>query len=88
MIGMGSPSRIFLYRGVALMRKGFDSLAGIVRGELEDELSITFKGCDTQIITPYKALWGRQNGTPSWDRTSDLLLRRQLLCPTELLGYK
>ena len=29
-----------------------------------------------------------KNGTPSWARTSDLLLRRQLLCPTELLGCK
>ena len=37
MIGMSSPSRIFLYRGAADMRKGFDGLAGIVRGGLDDD---------------------------------------------------
>lgn len=33
MIGAVSPGRIFLYRGAAARRKGFDGLAGIVRGE-------------------------------------------------------
>lgn len=27
------------------------------------------------------------NGTDSWDRTSDLLLRRQLFCPLNYVGY-
>ena len=34
MIGIGANTRIFLYRGSADMRKGFDGLSGIVRDEL------------------------------------------------------
>ena len=37
MIGVGSPSRVFLYQGAADMRKGFDGLSGIIRGELKDD---------------------------------------------------
>ena len=37
MIGIGSPGRVFLYQGATDMRKGFDGLSGIIRGELKDD---------------------------------------------------
>ncbi len=37
MLGLTGATRIYLYRGAADMRKSFDGLSGLVRGELQGD---------------------------------------------------
>ena len=69
MIGVGSPNRIFLYRGAADMRKGFDGLSGIVRGELEadpmDGTLFVFLNRGRDMV---KALYWDRDGFALWSK--------------------
>ena len=69
MIGVGSPNRIFLYRGTADMRKGFDGLSGIVRGELEadpmDGTLFVFLNRGRDMV---KALYWDRDGFALWSK--------------------
>lgn len=69
MIGMGSPSRIFLYRGSVDMRKGFDGLAGIVRGELgDDPMNGTLFVFLNRPRNMVKALYWDRDGFALWSK--------------------
>ena len=79
MIGAVSPGRIFLYRGAADMRKGFDGLAGIVRGELEadpmDGTLFVFLNRSRDMV---KALyWDQLKAAPDAYRSEVLDARRE-----------
>jgi len=69
MIGIGANTRIFLYRGRADMRKGFDGLAGIVRDELsEDPMSGTLFIFLNKTRDKIKALYWDRDGYAMWTK--------------------
>jgi transposase len=69
MIGIGASTRIFLYRGAADMRKGFDGLAGIVRNELgEDPLNGTLFVFLNRSRDKIKALYWDRDGYAIWTK--------------------
>ena len=69
MMGISTAQRIFLYRGVTDMRKGFDGLAGIVRGELEqdpmDGTLFVFLNRGRDMV---KALYWDSDGYALWSK--------------------
>lgn len=69
MIGIGSLSRIFLYRGTTDMRKGFDGLSGIVRGELgSDPMDGTLFVFLNRPRNMVKALYWDRDGFALWSK--------------------
>jgi transposase len=81
MIGIGASSRIYLYRGAADMRKGFDGLAGIVRDELRDDpLSGTLFVFLNRSRDKIKALYWDRDGYAMWTKRLD---QGRFALPTE-----
>lgn len=69
MIGVGSPSRVFLYQGATDMRKGFDGLSGIVRGELNDDpMNGTLFVFLNKPRNMVKALYWDRDGFALWSK--------------------
>jgi len=69
MIGIDVKSRIFLYRGVADMRKGFDGLSGIVRDELsEDPMNGTLFVFLNRSRDKIKILYWDSDGYAIWTK--------------------
>ncbi len=69
MIGVGSPSRIFLYRGTTDMRKGYDGLSGIIRGELSnDPMNGTLFVFLNRPRNMVKALYWDRDGFALWSK--------------------
>jgi transposase len=69
MMGIGLNTRIFLYRGAADMRKGFDGLAGIVRNELnEDPMDGTLFIFLNRSRDKIKALFWDRDGYAIWTK--------------------
>ena len=69
MIGVGSPSQIFLYQGATDMRKGFDGLAGIIRGELDDDpMNGTLFVFLNRPRNMVKALYWDRDGFALWSK--------------------
>ena len=73
MIGVGASSRIYLYRGVADMRKGFDGLSGIVRDELsEDPMDGTLFVFLNRLRDKVKVLYWDKDGYAIWTKRLEL----------------
>ena len=69
MLGIGVNSRIYLYRGVADMRKGFDGLSGIVRNELsEDPMDGTLFVFLNRSRDKVKVLYWDRDGYAIWTK--------------------
>lgn len=69
MIGVGSPSRVFLYQGATDMRKGFDGLSGIIRGELKDDpMNGTLFVFLNKPRNMVKALYWDRDGFALWSK--------------------
>jgi len=84
MIGIGVNTRIFLYRGSADMRKGFDGLSGIVRDELgEDPMNGTLFVFLNGTRDKIKALYWDRDGYAIWTKR---LERGRFAFPSESGG--
>ena len=69
MIGIGSPSRVFLYQRATDMRKGFDGLSGIIRGELKDDpMNGTLFVFLNKPRNMVKALYWDRDGFALWSK--------------------
>jgi transposase len=69
MIGVGSPSRVFLYQGAIDMRKGYDGLSGIIRGELgDDPMNGTLFVFLNRPRNMVKALYWDRDGFALWSK--------------------
>jgi transposase len=69
MIGISANSRIYLYRGAADMRKGFDGLSGIVREELsEDPMNGTLFIFLNRSRDKIKILYWDRDGYAIWTK--------------------